>query len=157
MTVPNAGEPFVFEQTWAVPFPPGEVYAVLADPAGYPRWWPQVRSAVAIDADSGQARVRSLLPYTLDLVLTRQVEDPVTRTLRVAIGRDLQGWSQWRLRPDGAGGTIGRYDQEVVLAVPGLARLSPVTGPVLRANHTWMMRSGERGLTRWLAREPHRR
>lgn len=30
-----------------VPAPPGRVYAALADPAGYARWWPGARADVA--------------------------------------------------------------------------------------------------------------
>lgn len=130
---------------------------MLADPEGYPRWWPEVRGAARMDGQRGRVRIRSLLPYTLQLVLTRQVEDPMARTLRVSIGGDLQGWAQWRLEPDGSGGTRARFDQEAALTVRGATRLAPLAGPLLRANHTWMMRSGQRGLRAWLAAGHHAR
>ncbi len=146
---------FVFEQTWSVPAPPEEVYAVLADPEGYPRWWPEVRGAGRVDGERGRVRIRSRLPYTLDLVLTRQVEDPVTRVLRVSIEGDLRGWAQWRVEAHGSGGTLARYDQEAVVAVRGLSRWARLVGPLLRANHSAMMRSGERGLRDWCAGGQH--
>ena len=142
--------PFRFRHTWHVPADLGTTFDVLADVDRYPSWWPQVRGAARIDADSGHAYVRSLLPFTLDLVLTRDVEDAATGVLRVRIGGDLDGWSAFRLSVGASGSTIARYEQEARISVLGLSRLVPVTAPVLRLNHAWMMRSGERGLARWI-------
>ena len=150
--------PFRFQHTWLVPAGPAVTFAALADVDAYPRWWPQVRQVRRIDADSGHAYVRSLLPYTLDLVLTREVEDADAGVLRVRIGGDLEGWSEFRLEPaqrdphtPAGAATVARYAQEAVVTTHGLDRLTPVAAPVLRLNHTWMMRAGERGLAAWLA------
>lgn len=142
-------ESFSFRHSWRLPVDVETVYAALADVDTYPRWWPQVVRIARIDGTSGHAFVRSLLPYTLDLLLTREIADPVGLVLRVRIGGDLEGWSQWRLVSDpgaGARRTVAEYTQEAVVAAPRLVRLVPVAGPVLRANHRWMMQSGERGL-----------
>ena len=151
--------PFRFQHTWLVPAGVTATFAALADVDAYPQWWPQVRGVRRIDADSGHAYVRSLLPYTLDLVLTREVEDADAGLLRVRIGGDLEGWSEFRLEPgagDGGEGagvvTLARYAQEAVVTTLGLDRLTPVAAPVLRLNHAWMMRSGERGLAAWVGR-----
>ncbi len=150
--------PFRFRHTWVVPADTAATFAALADVDAYPRWWPQVRRVRRIDADSGHAYVRSLLPYTLDLVLTREVEDAEAGVLRVRIGGDLEGWSEFRLEPGpgrptpGRTVTLARYTQEAVVTTGGLERLTPVAAPVLRLNHTWMMRAGERGLAAWLGR-----
>ncbi|WP_323097687.1 SRPBCC family protein [Intrasporangium sp. YIM S08009] len=151
--------PFRFQHSWLVPAGTAATFAALADVDAYPQWWPQVRQVRRIDADSGHAYVRSLLPYTLDLVLTREVEDADGGVLRVRIGGDLEGWSEFRLEPATsdrrarAGAvTLARYSQEAVVTARGLDRLTPVAAPVLRLNHAWMMRAGERGLAAWLGR-----
>ncbi|EWT02464.1 polyketide cyclase [Intrasporangium oryzae NRRL B-24470] len=152
---------FQFRDRWRLPIDVTTAYAVLADVDRYAEWWPQVRRIERLDDESGHAFVRSLLPYTLDLFLTREVADPVGLVLRVRIAGDLEGWSQWRLvadpdphHPDRGQGTgrtvaeytLAEYTQKAVVTAPGLRRLVPVAGAVLRANHRWMMRSGQRGL-----------
>lgn len=151
--------PFRFQHTWVVPAGTAATFAALADVDAYPRWWPQVRRVHRIDADSGHAYVRSLLPYTLDLVLTREVEDADAGVLRVRLGGDLEGWSEFRLEPatrarhaPADAVTLARYAQEAVVTARGLDHLTPVAAPVLRLNHAWMMRAGERGLAAWLGR-----
>lgn len=144
---------FEFRHVWHLPVDVAVAYTALADVDSYPRWWPQVRAIERVDERSGHAFVRSLLPYTLDLLLTREVEDAAQRLLRVRIEGDLAGWSEWRLVA-GPGtprrSTIALYTQEATVTVAGFGRLGPVAAPVLRANHTWMMWSGERGLRDYL-------
>lgn len=144
---------FSFRHTWRVPHDPDRVYEVLADSDRYPEWWPQVRRVVRIDAVSGLTYVRSFLPYTLEILLTEQVRDPAERHLRVSLGRDLDGWSEWRIRASDEvdrPGTVADYTQECYLTARLPGRDLPVAHTVMRANHTWMMRSGERGLRRYL-------
>lgn len=146
---------FAFHALWSLPATQDIAYEVLADVEGYPLWWPQVRGARRIDAASGHARVRSFMPWTLDLVLTREIEDPVARVLRVGLAGDLAGWCEWRLRPaaraSGLVGSVAEFSQEVTVTAPALARASRIAAPVLRANHDWMMRQGQRGLVARLA------
>ena len=125
------------------------MYAALAEVEDYQRWWPQIREIHRIDADSGRVRIRSLLPYTLDLVLARAVEDEARGILRVDIAGDLQGWCAWQLSADGAV-TRAQFSQEVQVTVPMLQRVPFAIRPLLRGNHAHMMRSGERGLSRYL-------
>jgi len=123
---------------------------VLADVEGYQRWWPQIREIRRIDADSGQVRIRSLLPYTLDLVLARAVQDKAGGTLRVNIDGDLQGWCAWQLSAEGPD-TRAEFSQEVGVTARVLRRAPLAVRPLLRGNHTHMMRSGERALRHHLA------
>ncbi len=125
------------------------MYAALAYVEGYERWWPQVREIRRIDSDSGRVRIRSLLPYTLDLVLARAVQDEARGILRVDVGGDLQGWCAWQFTAERAG-TLARFSQEVEVTVPLLQRAPFAIRPLLRGNHAHMMRSGERGLRRYL-------
>ena len=138
-----------FDEEWHLRAPREQVYAALADVEGYEHWWPQVREIHRIDVDSGRVRIRSLLPYTLDLVLARDVADEARGILRVDITGDLHGWCAWQLTADG-GGTRARFSQEVEVTVPLLQRVPFAIRPLLRGNHAHMMRSGERGLRRHL-------
>lgn len=138
-----------FDNEWNLDAPSETVYAALADVEGYGRWWPQVREIQRLDADTGRVRIRSLLPYTLDLVLARAVQDQERGILRVDISGDLSGWCAWHLSDEGAG-TRARFSQEVEVTAPLLRRAPFAVRPLLRANHTHMMRSGERGLGRYL-------
>ena len=126
------------------------MFALLADVDGYQRWWPQVRESRRIDADSGRVRIRSLLPYTLELVLVRRVQDQRRGILRVEVDGDLRGWCAWQLSEAGAG-TRAQLSQEVEAAAPVLARAPLAMRGLLRANHAYIMRSGERGLSAHLA------
>jgi len=103
-----------------------------------------------LNADTGRVWIRSLLPYTLDLVLTRAVQDEERGILRVDIDGDLQGWCAWQLTTEGAV-TLIRFSQEVKVTVPMLQRAPLAIRPLLRGNHAHMMRSGERGLRTYLA------
>lgn len=141
---------FRFHHVWRLPAPEDVAWSALADVERYDRWWPQVRRVERIDDDSGRARIRSVLPYTLDLVLTREAEDHAAGLLRVRVDGDLEGWCQWTVRGDGQQ-SLAVFDQEAVVTPALLARTARLTGPLLRANHAWMMRGGREGLARHLA------
>ena len=143
---------FHFHHVWHLDVPTARVYAALAEVEGYAAWWPQVRSAERIDDESGRTAIRSFLPYTLHLVLRREVQDESAGVLRVGVSGDLVGWCQWTLAPgpSGVGSCTAVFDQEADVTPQLLARSAAVTGPLLRANHAWMMRSGRAGLARHL-------
>ena len=138
-----------FDNVWNLHVPPERVYAALAGVENYDRWWPQIREIHRIDGGSGRVRIRSLLPLTLNLVLARSVEDEARGILKVDIGGDLQGWCAWQLIAEGTG-TRARFSQEVEVTVPMLQRVPFAVRPLLRGNHEHMMRSGERGLRKYL-------
>ncbi|WP_195908090.1 SRPBCC family protein [Nostocoides sp. HKS02] len=95
---------FRFHHEWAIEAPAHRVFDALADVERYAAWWPQVRTAERIDDESGRTAIRSFLPYTLELVLRREVQDADAGVLRVAVHGDLEGWCQWVVRPDQHGG-----------------------------------------------------
>lgn len=138
---------FRFDHRWRLDAAPDAVFAALADVDRYVEWWPQVRRSRRLDERSGVTVIRSVLPVPLRLVLTRRVEDTATGVLEVELAGDLVGWSRFTVDADGA-----RYEQECVLGRPWLDRLAarPGAAALLRANHAWMMRCGERGLRRRL-------
>jgi hypothetical protein len=138
-----------FDNLWHLRAPRERVYAALVDVECYARWWPQIREIQRIDADSGRVRIRSLLPYTLDLVLVRAVQDEVHGILRVDVAGDLRGWCAWNFSAEGAG-TRAHFSQEVEVTAVRLQRVPFAVRPLLRGNHAHMMRSGEYGLRRYL-------
>ncbi|MBE3074576.1 MAG: SRPBCC family protein [Actinobacteria bacterium] len=139
-----------FDNLWHLRAPREQVYAALADVEGYQRWWPQVREIHRINAERGRVRIRSLLPYTLDLVLVRTVQDEARGVLRVDVDGDLRGWCAWQFSSEGAG-TRAQFSQEVEVTALVLRRMPFAIRPLLRGNHAHMMRSGEHGLRNYLA------
>jgi carbon monoxide dehydrogenase subunit G len=135
---------FRFEREWQVAAPPARVREVLLDLEHYPEWWPQVRAVAKIDDDTARVLCRSVLPYTLDLVLHAEERGP--EVLRTGISGDLSGWSAFRVRPGGAGTHVS-YEQEVVVAHRALSLASRLLRPVLRWNHDRMMSGCEAGLS----------
>ena len=88
---------FHFESTWEVAAPPAQVHAVLVDLEHYPDWWPQVLAVAKIDDETARVLCRSVLPYTLDLVLGVVHRDPAL--LETTLEGDLAGEVRWRLSP----------------------------------------------------------
>jgi hypothetical protein len=143
---------YTFDASWVVPAAMGHVAATVVDLEHYPEWWPQVRAVVKLGPDTVRVLCRSVLPYTLDLVL-----DAVSReapVLEVAVSGDLDGWVRWTLS-EVEGGTRMDYHQEV--AVRGLlAAASYVARPLMRWNHERMLAGARDGLARRLAQRPVR-
>jgi hypothetical protein len=140
---------YVFRSEWRLAASADAVYSALQDVAGYPAWWPQVRSVRQLDDETGEVRCRSLLPYDLVFAIRRDVEDPAARVLRAHQTGDLAGWSQWSISA-AAGGALVMFDEDVVVRKPLVRRAGLLARPALRFNHAVMMRDGERGLRRHL-------
>jgi hypothetical protein len=147
---------YVFRTQWRLPAAPDAVYAALADVAGYPRWWPEVRETVQLSDSAGRIRCRSLLPYDLWMDLDREIEDPHGRVLRARLDGDLIGTSEWRIEPDGDSGSVAVFDEDVVVGKAMVRAAGRLARPALIFNHDRMMRSGERGLRRHLAEAARR-
>lgn len=139
-----------FAHTWRLPIPCDPVFEALRDPEGYPQWWPQIRRLRRIDGRSGEVVARSLLPYDLVFVATAGFEDLPARVIQLRLTGDLEGFCRWTVRDTGMASLV-RFEQEVVVHKAALRRVALIARPVLRANHSWMMRGGRRGLRRWLA------
>jgi carbon monoxide dehydrogenase subunit G len=133
---------YTFSGTWQIAAPVDAVHALLVDLEHYPDWWPQVRAVASLGPDDARVLCRSVLPYTLDLVLHAVDRSP--SLLEVAVSGDLSGSVRFRLSAvDGR--TRLDFSQEV--AVAGLlGALSYVGGPVLRWNHHRMMAGCVAGL-----------
>jgi polyketide cyclase/dehydrase/lipid transport protein len=137
---------YVFHTEWLLARAPDEIYVALRDVARYPRWWPQVRGVRRLSETSGELRCRSLLPYELVFVISREIEDPHARVLSARQTGDLDGTSRWTVRDDG----IAVFDEDVVVRKPLVRVARRLARAALRFNHDLMMRDGERGLRRHL-------
>jgi carbon monoxide dehydrogenase subunit G len=131
-----------FDHSWQVAAPRAAVHALLVDLERYPEWWPQVVAVASLGPDDARVLCRSVLPYTLDLVLhadTRSAD-----LLEVTVSGDLSGWARFGLT-EIDGGTRLEFDQQV--SVGGLlAVASYVARPLLRWNHQRMMAGCADGL-----------
>jgi hypothetical protein len=142
---------YTFRSEWTVPAQTEDLYDVLEDVAGYPRWWPQVRAVARLDDEMVLVACRALLPYTLHVELSPQVRDRSAGVLEASLGGDLVGHSRWTLSPSGAG-TRMVYDQQVHTPSALMRGLTRLARPALEANHGWMMRGALRGLAGRTAR-----
>ncbi len=136
---------FAFTDSWEVAAPPDAVAAVLTDLEHYPRWWPQVRAVAKLGPDTAWVCCRSVLPYTLDLVL-----DAVSRTppvVEVTLAGDLDGYARFTLTRVGADEAATRLDYRQEVAVRGWLGVAsyPLRG-VLEWNHARMMAGCRDGL-----------
>ena len=144
---------YVFHTEWHLTASPDDVYTALHDVASYPQWWPQVRSVRAVDEVTGELRCRSMLPYDLVFVVSREVEDPSARVLAARQTGDLEGTSRWTIAADGDG-TVATFDEDVVVRKALVRAAGVIARPALRFNHDRMMHDGERGLRRYLEQRP---
>lgn len=134
---------FHFESTWDVAAPLADVHAVLVDLEHYPDWWPQVLAVAKIDEETARVLCRSVLPYTLDLVLGAVRREPTL--LETTISGDLLGSVSWRLIPTSEGTRLD-YEQDVDVTGRPARLVARPLGPVLRWNHEQMMAGCRDGL-----------
>jgi carbon monoxide dehydrogenase subunit G len=138
---------FAFDGSWRIAAPPAAVHDRLVDLERYPSWWPQVVAVASLGPDDARVLCRSVLPYTLDLVLHAVNRSP--ELLEVGVSGDLSGTVCFALTPV-TGGTRLDLAQEVdVAGLLGLA--SYLARPALRWNHQRMMAGCIAGLRRSLA------
>ena len=60
----SVDRPFRFTHRWAVPADARSVLALLADPAGYPRWWPAVPRVRRLGPDRAARLFRDMVRAT---------------------------------------------------------------------------------------------
>jgi hypothetical protein len=135
---------YTFSGAWDVPAPAAAVHAVLVDLERYPEWWPQVVAVASLGPDDARVLCRSVLPYTLDLVLHAVDRSP--DRLEVGVSGDLSGSVRFDLAP-AAGGTRLALAQDVTVT-GALAAASYLARPLLRWNHHRMMAGCLAGLRR---------
>ena len=149
LAIGRSARPYEFVDEWDVAAPPQAVFAAIADPRTYPRWW----RPVYIDVDaSGPPRVGAVsrqhfkgrLPYHLH---TRSVITAIDapRSITADVDGDLRGRGTWTLTAT-AGGTHVRFGWRVYADRKLLRILTPILRPALRANHNWAIARATEGL-----------
>jgi hypothetical protein len=139
-----------FRDTWFIAAPTHAVFDTVTDVAGYPQWWPDVRSVSRIDDNTAELICRATLPYHLVLRMRRAEQDERAGRLAVHLAGDLEGLLAARVIRGPAGTTLDIH-QDVVVTKPLLRGLAPVARPLFLLNHTMMMRRGQSGLRARLA------
>src|SRR5262245_13989338 len=141
---------YEFRSTWHLSAAPNDVYAVLERLADYPLWWPQVRTVTPRGNETYELVCKSSLPYELRFTTKQTTRDPDARILEASLTGDLDGFSRWTIS-SAPSGTNAVFEEKVVATKALLRRLELVARPAFKANHTKMMRDGERGLRTYLA------
>ena len=138
-----------FHSEWTVPSAYEKTYGVLKDLRTYPEWWPEVKSVIPIDQDRAAVLIMGLLPYSLEFLMEKEVDDPDKGILQASLSGDLDGFSSWEIRNSDHGCRL-IYDQEVEVTKRLLQVFAPIARPLFKANHSLMMLRGERGLRSYL-------
>ena len=115
---------------------------MLVDLEHYPDWWPQVCAVASLGPDDARVLCRSVLPYTLDLVLHAVDRSP--DRLEVAVSGDLAGSVGFALAAEDGGTRLDLAQEVTVGGLLGVA--SSVARPVLQWNHHRMMQGCVDGL-----------
>lgn len=102
--------PIRAEDGATLPCPPADVWAVLADVASYPRWWPpSLHVRVAPDGEV-EIRPRGGRPFRCRVA---SADPPRELRMRYA-GGFIEGTGVWRLADAEGGGTRVTYTVDVV-------------------------------------------
>jgi len=142
---------------WRIPAPVDRVWHALTDVQGWPHWWPYVRSVRTLrpGGADGVGSVRRIqwatrLPYEI-VIEVEALEALRHERLRGRARGQLAGEGLWLLQVDGAATNVTCV-WRVELGQRWMRALSPLLAPVFRWNHEGVMRAGEAGLMRHLAR-----
>ncbi|EHR69297.1 hypothetical protein BurJ1DRAFT_0406 [Burkholderiales bacterium JOSHI_001] len=140
---------------WRLHAPVEAVWAALAQPEDWPRWWPGLRAVHTLHPGrpGGLGSVRRMewdtgLPYRL-CIDVEAVEVLRPERLRGRASGMLQGEGIWLLRSQ-AGVTDVTYLWRVELRARWMRWLAPLLAPLFRWNHQQLMRAGAAGLARHL-------
>jgi hypothetical protein len=142
---------------WRVPGNVEDVFAILSNPADYPRWWSDVFLEVEVSPVAPVATIRSQgrLPYQLHWQ-ARAVEAGPPYGFTVEVTGDFSGRGVWQFEPDGEHVNI-TFDWAITARKPLLRYLAFLLRPAFVASHAWAMRRGEEGLRQELARRERQR
>lgn len=142
---------------WDLAAPPSDVWSVLHDVEGWPRWWPGLSAAQVVrparDGDVGlrvHLVVASPLGYRLSFGTEITAVDPPGWAEARVVG-DLRGTGRWELAPADLG-TRATITWDVHLTRGWMRTVEPAAGPAFRRAHAVVMAGGEGGLRRELSR-----
>jgi hypothetical protein len=152
------GNDYHFITNWRVESTMNEIYEIIADGPGLPRWWPSVYLGVE-ELEPGDKRglgrviglyTKGWLPYTLRWQF-RVIEERYPYGFTLQAWGDFTGRGIWTFDQDGKWVNI-TYDWKIRADKPLLRYFSFIMKPVFSANHRWAMSKGEESLRLELAR-----
>lgn len=129
-----------------MPAEAAELYDLLGDVLGYPRWWNDVFLSASGDAGPpapGRATsvvARGYLPYRLRFTLTCLEAERPTR-IHSRLSGDFEGTGTWLLESTSDGTNVA-LDWRPAVAKPVVRVFTPVARPLFRSNHSWTMKRG---------------
>jgi hypothetical protein len=141
---------YSFRSVWSLDCPPAQAFELLREVPEFTSWWPEVKEARALGGSRFSMRARALLPYDLNFLGERRIEDPASGVLEMAMTGDLEGFSRFTIEAAGEGSRI-LFEEQVIANKPLLRRLALVARPVFGANHWVMMCRGQAGLRTYAA------
>ena len=144
-----AANDYEFITKWRVTGTVAEVYDVLGDAEGLPRWWPSVYLGAKVEREGDAAGVgkvialdtKGFLPYTLKWRMEVTEVDPAAGRIALDAHGDFEGHGVWTLVQDGDDVDI-TYDWRIRADKPLLKYLSFAMKPFFAANHLWAMVKG---------------
>ncbi|HEV8230087.1 MAG TPA: SRPBCC family protein [Candidatus Limnocylindria bacterium] len=145
---------YQFTTHWHLDAPARTVYDVLYRVEDYPKWWPSFVEVRSVGKDEHEMVLKSVLQYKISYVLENQIIDPRKQVLQGRVAGDIRGRISWDVDPVDAGHCVATFSEHVSVRQPILNTLSWLFRPVFRWNHGLAMKSGERGLRRYLASLP---
>ena len=141
---------YQFHSAWFIDADPGELFDALNDIMRYPLWWPEIKEVVQLGEDRYMVVARSLLPYSLRFESRPGVVDRGAGILETIMTGDLEGYSRWRLSPEGTGTSV-IFEERVDANKKLLRRLALIGRPFFIANHSLMMHRARRGMAVYMA------
>ncbi|MEO7617572.1 MAG: SRPBCC family protein [Candidatus Saccharibacteria bacterium] len=149
----SVGKTFEFVSIWHFDAAVQDVWDTLVDPATWPEWWDGLEAS-SVDrhplgsvGSTSELLWRSPLGYKLKLILTLTEAIEPRHTSFTSDG-DLVGSGRCDL--SGNETTTVSIIWQVAPTKPWMKALGTLLTPVFKANHTSLMKAGERGLRQHL-------
>ena len=146
---------YSFVTNWFIPAPLDRVWEALYSPESYHEWWPMFAEYKRLTPESTGVGARAervvvgVLPYRLRYTTTTTRYDPPREVAYDSTG-DLEGGGSFRLEPV-EGGTAVTFHWDVSTNKRLMNLLTPLFRRAFEWHHNWVMKQGERGLTKRLS------
>jgi hypothetical protein len=159
---------FDLSSTWHIPATPDRVWAIIADiDMSWPSWWPRCTFAAPLvrteakstshadilKATTAYLNFKASLGYTLTISI-HPTEVTAPSEIDFDAGGHLQGAGRVTLTPEAQGAaTRIAIEWRVRPTQRWMNLLTPIAAPAFTVAHSLMMRQGEKGLIKALARQ----
>ena len=146
---------YCFCTTWVLEAERERVWDAIYDSDTWSEWWQGIVSTERLDDGDeqglGQRGVyewRARIPYTVRFEIVSTIVEPPFRLGGDASG-ELEGTGLWRFFAQGST-TAVIFEWHVRTTKPWMNVFAPISKPIFRSNHDWVMQNGGEGLARRL-------